>query len=96
MLIFPCFLQLYLLCCVLGKHLLVYYCLTQQLKGHIEALEGLGSQVCADDLPQFNSRVQSIKEDILSAIADYIMVQTKVESDDTGGWGHVTWVGGVT
>ena len=81
----------------------LFYCSTQQLKGHIEALEGLGSQVCAADLPQFSSRVQGVKEDILSAIADYIMVQTKVESDDTGGWSHVTgWVeshdlvGGVT
>ena len=73
-----------------------FYCSTQQLKGHIEALEGLGSQVCAADLSQFNSRVQGVKEDILSAIADYIIVQTKVESDDTGGWSHMTWVGGVT
>ena len=41
--------------------------------------------MCAADLSQFNSRVQGVKEDIVSAIADYIMMQARVESDDTGG-----------
>jgi len=54
----------------------------QQLKGHIEAMESLRSRVCASDLPNFDSRVQGIRNEILSAIADYGMLQASLESCD--------------
>lgn len=45
-------------------------------------MESLRSRVCASDLPNFDSRVQGIRNEILSAIADYGMLQASLESCD--------------
>ena len=45
-------------------------------------MESLRSRVCAPDLPNFDSRVQNVKNEIVSAIANYGMVQASVESRD--------------